>query len=86
MKINAAFFFDWVAVEPSHEDGMVEAVAVVVETGFGIVVLRREAVAEDIAHGARLRERSTESIVGVLRYCVTVGMRIIPLRKASNRC
>ena len=42
---------------------MVEAVAVVVETGFGIVVLRGEAVAEEVGERTGLGDRAAEVVV-----------------------
>ena len=50
IQIEAAFFPDGVAVEPAVEAGGVEAVAVVVETGFGVVVLRAETMREVAGH------------------------------------
>ena len=46
---------------------MVEAVAVVVKSGFGIEILCREAVAEEVGEGAGLCDGVAKSIVGVLR-------------------
>ena len=45
---------------------MVEAIAVVVKTSFGIVVLRGEAVAEEVGEGAGLGYEIAKCIVGVL--------------------
>ena len=55
---------------------MVEAVAVVVETGFGIVVLRGEAVAEEVGEGAGFGDEFAESVVGVLRDGVAAGIEV----------
>ncbi len=46
---------------------MVEAVAVVVEAGFGIEVFCREAVSEEICKRAGLQNRVAEGVVCVLR-------------------
>ena len=55
---------------------MVEAVAVVVKTSFGIVVFRGEAVAEEVGKRAGLGDDFAESVVGVLRNCVTVCVEV----------
>ena len=55
---------------------MVEAVAVIVETGFDIVVLCREAVSEKIGERARLRYVIAEGVVGVLGNGVTVCVEV----------
>ena len=55
---------------------MVEAVAVVVEAGFGIEVLRREAVAEEVGKRTRLGDELAEGIVGVPRKGAAVGVEI----------
>ena len=55
---------------------MVEAVAVVVKTGFGIVILRGEAVAEEVGERAGLGDDFTESVVGVLRDGVAAGVEV----------
>lgn len=55
---------------------MVEAVAVVVESGFGIVVLRGEAVAEEVGEGAGLGYDIAKGIVGVLGDGVAVGIEV----------
>ena len=51
-------------------------VTVVVETGFGVVILRRETVAEEICERARLRDDFAEGIVCVLRYRIAVRVKI----------
>ena len=53
---------------------MVEAVAVVVEAGFGIEVLRREAVAEEAGAPAGPGDELAEGIVGVPRYGTAVDV------------
>ena len=53
---------------------MVEAVAVVVEAGFGIEVLRREAVAEEAGASAGPGDELAEGIVGVPRYGTAVDV------------
>ena len=50
---------------------MVEAVAVVVKSGFGIVVFCRETVAEEIGERAGLCDGVANGIVCVLGNCVT---------------
>jgi len=55
---------------------MVEAVAVVVEAGFGIEVLRREAVAEEAGASAGPGDEPAEGIVGVPRKGAAVGVEI----------
>ncbi len=55
---------------------MVEAVAVVVEAGFGIEVLRREAVAEEAGAPAGPGDEPAEGVVGVTRKGAAVGVEI----------
>ena len=55
---------------------MVEAVAVVVKAGFGIVVLRGEAVAEEVGEGAGLGYEIAKGIVGVLGNGVAAGIEV----------
>ena len=55
---------------------MVEAVAVVVEAGFGIEVLRRETVAEEAGAPAGPGDELAEGIVGIPRKCAAVGVEI----------
>ena len=55
---------------------MVEAVAVVVEAGFGIEILRREAVAEEAGASAGPGDEPAEGIVGVPRKGAAVGVEI----------
>ena len=55
---------------------MVEAVAVVVKTGFGIVVLRGETVAEEVGEGAGLGYEIAKGIVGVLGNGVAAGVEV----------
>ena len=38
-QIHTAFLFYRISIEPAHEDGVVEAVAVVIEVGLGIIIL-----------------------------------------------
>ena len=67
---------------------MVEAVAVVVESGFGIVVFRGEAVAEEVGKRAGLGDDVAESVVGVLRdgvaVCVEVASDVAVVVVAGN--
>ena len=46
---------------------MVEAVTVVVETGFGVVVFRREAMTEEVREISDLGNRIAEGVIGVRR-------------------
>ena len=55
---------------------MVEAVAVVVEAGFGIEVLRREAVAEEAGAPAGFGDEPAEGIVGVPRKGAAVDVKV----------
>ena len=55
---------------------MVEAVAVVVEAGFGVEVLRREAVAEEAGAPAGLGDEPAEGIVGVPRKGAAVDVKV----------
>ena len=55
---------------------MVEAVAVVVEAGFGVKVFRREAVAEAVCERASLGDELAKGIVCVDGYCVARGIKI----------
>ena len=66
IKVSAAIFFNRIPADPAAEGGGVVAVAVVVEVGFGIVVLRREAVRKDGRHRAGRADRVAEGVVGVL--------------------
>ncbi len=55
---------------------MVEAVAVVVKTSFGIVILRGEAVAEEVGKRAGLGDEIAEGVVGVLRDGIAVCVEV----------
>ena len=55
---------------------MVETVAVIIETGFGIEILCREAVAEEVSERAGLRDGVAEGIVRVLRDSVTGRVKV----------
>ena len=55
---------------------MVEAVAVVVEAGFGIEVLSREAVAEEAGASAGPGDEPAEGIVGVPRKGAAVDVKV----------
>ena len=55
---------------------MVEAVAVVVEAGFDVKVLCREAVAEEVSEGAGLGYEIAKGIVGVLGNGVAAGIEV----------
>ena len=55
---------------------MVEAVAVVVEAGFGIVVFRGEAMAEEVGKRAGLGDEIAEGVVGVLRDGVAICVEV----------
>ena len=55
---------------------MVEAVAVVVKIGFGIVVFRGKAVAEEVGKRAGLGNEIAEGVVGVLRNGVAVCVEV----------
>ncbi|OPZ94011.1 MAG: hypothetical protein BWY72_02405 [Bacteroidetes bacterium ADurb.Bin416] len=48
--------------------GVVEAIAVIIESCFGIVVLGAEPVPEVVGHGAGLGYGATEGVVDILRY------------------
>ncbi len=64
-KIQSSFLLNRIPADPAAEGGGVVAVAVVVEVGFGVVILRREAVGEDVGHVAVLVDRVAEGVVGV---------------------
>ena len=55
---------------------MVEAVAVVVKTGFGIEVLCREAMPEEVGKRAGLGDEFSEGIVCVLRNSIAVLVKV----------
>ena len=55
---------------------MVEAVAVIVEPRFRIVVLRGEAVTEEVGERSGLGDDVAESIVGVLGDGVAAGVEV----------
>ena len=55
---------------------MVEAVAVVVKTSFGIVVFRGEAMAEEAGERARLGDDVAEGVVGVLGDGVSADIEV----------
>ena len=55
---------------------MVEAVAVVVEAGFGIVVFRGEAMAEEVGKRAGLGGEIAEGVVSVLRDGVAICVEV----------
>ena len=55
---------------------MVESVAVVVEAGFGIEVLRREAVAEEAGASAGPGDEPAEGVVGVPRKGAAVDVKV----------
>ena len=55
---------------------MVEAVAVVVEAGFGVEILSGEAVAEEVGERARLGNGVAKGVVGVMRYNTTTGVEV----------
>ena len=52
--VSASSFPYRVAVEPAHERGDIEAVAIIVEAHPGIEMLRREAVPENVGEAAGL--------------------------------
>ena len=64
---TAGYFtlFDRISVEPAHERGDIEAVAIIVKARPGIERLRREAVAEDVGERTRLCDCTAEGVVGV---------------------
>ena len=53
---TAGYFtlFDRISVEPAHERGDIEAVAIIVKARPGIEMLRREAVPENVGEAAGL--------------------------------
>ena len=55
---------------------MVETVAVIVKTDFGIVVFGREAVAEEVGKQSCLGYGVAEGVVGILRYGVAVFVEV----------
>jgi len=55
-----------IPADPAAKGGRVIAVAVVIEVGLGVVVLRGEAVGEDGGHRAGGGDRVAEGVVGVL--------------------
>ena len=55
---------------------MVETVAVVVETGFEIVVFCREAMAEEAGEWAGLRDGVAECVICVLRNRVASRVKV----------
>ena len=77
IQIQSAIFFNRIAVEPAHEDGMVEAVAVVVKPCFRIIILRRELVPEHIDKGTGLGNQRTKGIVSVRSDNIAVFINIL---------
>ena len=55
-----------ISANPSPQTRRIVAVAVVVEVGLGVVVLRGEAVGEEVGHVAVFVDRVPEGVVGVL--------------------
>ena len=55
---------------------MVEAVAIVIETGFRVEIFCRETMAEEVGERAGLRNDFSESVASVLRYGVTVCVEV----------
>ena len=55
---------------------MVEAVAVVIEAGFDVVVFCRETMAEEVGERPGLGDDVAEGVVGVLRDGVAVGIEV----------
>ena len=55
---------------------MRETKAIIVEIRFGIEILRREAVAEEVGERARLGDDVAEGVVGVLRDGVAAGIEV----------
>ncbi len=62
-QINSSKLFYRIVIEPDAPIRGIETVAVIVEPSFGIVVFRREAVAEEVGEGARLRNGAAEVVV-----------------------
>ena len=55
---------------------MVEAVAVVVELSYGVIVFSREAVAEQVNKRAGCGDEITEGVVRVLGNCVASSIKV----------
>src|SRR5574344_1839848 len=76
VEIQSTFFFQRVSVEPAHEDGMVEAVAVVVKADFNIKVFRREAMPEEVGKWAGLGDEFSKGVVCVLCNRIAVPFNV----------
>ena len=64
-KVIPTFFTQWITIKPCMPYRCVETVAIVVEFCFVLIVLRREAVTEEVGERTGLRNRTPEIVVFV---------------------